>query len=231
MKKILLIIIIILLSVIAYASVANGYNIGNIEILGLSAIKDRNNELDSKIEEADKIRNVTYVSKISDLNLASKELIKEKKTYEELTTYSSKEDIEKANQSQKYEVEVLWAKVGLYATRNGVKLKFDIVESSSNTPNSNDLKFIATGSYISLTDFISDLEKDAKLSFTIENFALVPTTSNDTTSAGVNLQATFRVKDISLNLNTTTMGQTTSSQTKASTTNSADTQNKTTSNK
>lgn len=205
MKKILLAIVIVLLSVMTYATISNGYGIGNIKVLGLPDIKQKNDELDAKIEEAEKIKSVTYVNKISELNSSARDLIKEKKSYEELITYSSLEDITKANQTQKYEVELLWAKIGMYATSNGVKLKLDITSSSSNTPNANDLKIVATGSYIAITDFVSDLEKDAKLEFTIENFALVPTSTSNT-NEGINLQATFRVKDIILNLNTTTVG-------------------------
>lgn len=203
MKKILITVMIILLSIIAYTTVVNGYHIGKIEILGLKGIEQKSNELNQKIEEAEKLRNVTYLDKINDLNTSAKDLMKEKKSYEELVSYSSAEDVEKANQLQQYEIEVLWTKIGMHAYENNVKLKFEVVESSSNTPNTKDLKFTATGAYIPITDFISDLEKDAKLSFTIEGFELIPTASEGSDPAGRNLQATFRVKDIVINLDTT----------------------------
>ena len=105
-------------------------------------------------------------------------------------------------QTQKYDVEVLWTKIGMYATKNGVQLKFDIVQKNEDQTKKLklcDLKFIATGTYISLTDFVADLEKDAKLSFTIENFKLVPGASER------DLQATFKVTDIALNSDTATI--------------------------
>lgn len=210
MKKILIGIVIILLSVIAYTTIVNGYSIGKLNVLGLNSIKENNQKLESKIEEAEKLKSVTYVSKMSELSSAARELIKEKKSYEELITYSDEEDIQKAKQTQKYEVEVLWTKVGTYATKNGVKLKLDITQSSSNTPNANDLKFIATGSYISISDFVADLERDSKLSFTIENFALIPASTNNTEVNDNNLQATFKVSDISLNLNNSNFSTSTS---------------------
>lgn len=207
MKKILLIVMCILLSVIAYATVVNGYSIGGFQVFGISNIQAKNNELDSKIQEASKKNTITYQEKMNELNTSAKDLISKKKSCEELVSYSKDTDVAKAQQFQQYEIEVLWTKIGMYATKNGVVLKFDITESSSGTPNVNDLKFTATGSYISITDFVADLEKDVKLAFTIEGFELVPATSGDTQATGRNLQATFKVRDIALNMNTTTISQ------------------------
>ena len=201
MKKIILTIIGILLCVIAYLTVANGYKLGNIEVLGISNIKNESETLDKKIEEAEKLNTVTYLDKMSELNTTAKELIKEKKTYEELITYSKDSDIEKATQTQNYDVQFLWTKIGTYATKNGVKLKLDIIQNSVDTDKNSNicyLKFTANGTYIAVTDFIADLEKDAKLSFTIEEFALIPGENNK------NLKATFKVNNIAINSDTTT---------------------------
>lgn len=222
MKKILIIVMIILLSVIAYSTVASGYNVGDFQVLGIKDIQDKNNELNEKIQEANKKNTTTYQDKMNQLNVAAKDLIAKKKSYEELVSYSKDSDVAKAQQFQQYEVEVLWTKIGMYATKNGVVLKFDITESSNGTPNVNDLKFTATGSYISITDFVADLEKDAKLAFTIENFELVPAATQDTNANGRNLQATFKVKDIALNMNTTTISQQ-SNTTETGTTNTTNT--------
>ncbi len=222
MKKILIIVMIILLSVIAYSTVANGYSVGDFLVLGIKDIQDKNNELNEKIQEANKKNTTTYQEKMNQLNVAAKDLIAKKKSYEELVSYSKDSDVAKAQQFQQYEVEVLWTKIGMYATKNGVVLKFDITESSNGTPNVNDLKFTATGSYISITDFVADLEKDAKLAFTIENFELVPAATQDTNANGRNLQATFKVKDIALNMNTTTISQQ-SNTTETGTTNTTNT--------
>lgn len=238
MKKILIIVMIVLLSVIAYATVVNGYSIGEFKVLGIKEIQINNNELDIKIQEANKKNTTTYQEKMNQLNVAAKDLITKKKSYEELVSYSKESDVAKAQQFQQYEVEVLWTKVGMYATKNGVVLKFDITESNNGTPNVNDLKFTATGSYISITDFVADLEKDAKLAFTIENFELVPVATQDTNANGRNLQATFRVKDIALNMNTTTISpqssttetNTTTAEGNNTTTNSTNTTNNTTTN-
>ena len=154
---------------------------------------------------------------MSDLNRSAKELITEKKSYEELITYTSEEDIQKANQTRKYEIELLWTKIGSYATKNGIILKLNVTNSSNNTPDMSDLNFDVTGSYISITDFISDLENDAQLSFSVDNFKLVPAATNNTQSSGTNLEATFVVKDIALNLENATIGSSSSSSTNDST--------------
>ena len=208
MKKILIIIVLALLLTIAYCTVFNGYSIGKINVLSITDMANKNSELDSQIESTAKLKTVSYSEKMSDLSKNAKELIKQKKEYTELVEYSKSSDIEKANQIQQYDVEVLWTKVGLHATNNNVKLKFEIVDSSSVSEKNVkyfNLNFTVTGTYISITDFIADLERDAKLSFSIDNFQMIPSSTQDTSSSGRNLQATFTVKDIALNLNTTTL--------------------------
>ena len=55
------------------------------------------------------------------------------------------------------------------------------------------MNFTAKGSYISITDFISDIENDSTLGFKIENFKMIPSGQEDGT-----LQATFVCKDIAI---------------------------------
>lgn len=199
MKKIILGIIIILLSIITYSTIANGYK----DVLSIKEIKDKNEQLELEIVATERLKSETYMQKMNELNSVSKQLLKEKSSYQEQISYTKESDIEKAMQTQKYDVEVLWTKVGMYATKNGVQLKFDIVQKNEDQGKKLklcDLKFTATGTYISLTDFVADLERDAKLSFTIDDFTLVPGASQK------NLQATFRVTDIAINSNSTSAG-------------------------
>ena len=80
--------------------------------------------------------------------------------------------------------------MGNYATSEGVVIRIDVVNGSASEVYN--LKFTATGSYISITDFISDIENDSTLGFKIEEFKILPA------SSGENLQATFVCKDISI---------------------------------
>lgn len=208
MKKIIITILIVLLAVLAYNTVVGGYKIGGMQILGITGIKNENDKLEQKIELANQLKSVEFPAKISDLNQAAKELIAKKKSYEELVSYSREQDVDAANQFQQYEMETLWVKIGNYAKKNGIVLDFSLTESASNTPNVNDLKFTLIGSYNSITDFIYEIEKDDELSFSIEKFALVPAQTADAKN-GRTLQATFMVRDIAVNRDTTTIIQST----------------------
>ena len=206
MKKIVILIFIVLLSIIAYTIFTKGFNMGSLRIPSMNDIKASDVALAQKIDNANQLKETKFISKMNELNSATKSLIKEKKSYEELLLYSRQSDIEAANQTQKYDVQFLWTKIGTYATKNGIQLVFDVVEKT-NTKEKNaticDLKFTISGGYIAITDFVADLEKDAKLAFTISDFALAPG-GNGNSSDGMSLQATFRVKDLPINPDTIT---------------------------
>ena len=70
-------------------------------------------------------------------------------------------------------------------------MKMDVVTSGTAQDVYN-LKFTVTGSYISITDFISDIENDSTLGFKIEEFKMSPSGSEG------DLQATFTCKEISI---------------------------------
>lgn len=200
MKKVLILILIILLGVMCFNTIKDGYQIGGFSVLGIEEIQKRNEDLDTVIAQAEHLKSTEYVSKLAGINTAAKELQSTKKAYEELIAYSSEQEVMDAAKSERYDVEVLWTRVGNHATANGVVQKMDVVASANNTPNANDLKFSVTGNYIAITDFIRDIEEDVKLGFAIEEFELTPVSSGD----GTNLQATFRVKDIYINAETIT---------------------------
>jgi len=131
------------------------------------------------------------------------------------------------NQIERYEVETLWVKLGKYATSEGAIIRMDIVQG--NTNETYNLKFTVNGSYISITDFISDIENDSTLGFKIEEFKMLPSDVE-----GV-LQATFVCKEIgikeisaksSANLMTDSI-EDTINQTNTSTTNSMNSTNST----
>lgn len=200
MRKILILILIILLGVMCYNTITGGLQIAGFSVMGIGEIKQENEKLDKTIEEAQNLEETDYQAKLNEIKTASKEMQSKKANYEELKQYSSEQELLNAGQSERYNVEVLWTKVGNYATENGVVPKMEILSSSTSTPNANDLKITATGNYIAITDFVRDIEDDAKLGFTIEEFELVPVSSGD----GSNLQATFRVRDIFINQDTIT---------------------------
>ena len=192
MKKLLILILIGLLLILSIFAVVKGINLGKLEILGFNSIKQRSKELDDKIQEASKINEKDYKQAISTLEEDGKKLQQEKKKYDDMTQVSEESEVASANQMERYEVETLWVKLGNHATSEGVIMKMEILQGSSGAAGTYNLRFTVTGSYISIVDFVSDIENDSTLGFTIEEFKMVPTSSE------ANLEATFVCKDITI---------------------------------
>ena len=190
MKKLLILILIALLVALSIFIVIQGVNIGSLEILGVKGIQSKSSQLDEKIQQAGKLAEKDYQQALNDVKTNTKKLQEEKKYYEDMTQISEDGDIQTANQIEKYEIETLWVKLGNHATTQGVVMKMDVKKGSAQ--DIYDLQFTATGSYISITDFISAIENDSSLGFKIEEFKLVPS------SSGSDLQATFVCKDIAI---------------------------------
>ena len=190
MKKLLILILIALLLALSIFIVMQGVEIGSVDILGIRGIQDKSQALDEKIQEAGKLAEKTYAQAVSDVNENAKKLEEEKKNYEDMTTVSSDSDVQAANQLEEYEIETLWVRLGNHATTQGVEMQMDVLPSSSGAQGTYNLRFTATGSYISITDFISAIENDSTLGFKIEQFKMVP--------SGSTLQGTFVCKDIAI---------------------------------
>ena len=222
MKKLLILILIALLLALAGIVAFNGVEIGSVEILGIRGIQDRSAELDEKIQEAGKLAQKDYQQAVKDVEDNSKKLQDTKQEYEEMTAISSASDVESAAQLETYEIETLWVKLGNHATNEGTTMKMDVTKGSNTTQNTYNLNFTVNGSYISITDFISDIENDDTLGFKIEGFKMVPSGSDS------NLQATFVCKDIAIKEITETTPTTTTSTTNTSnTTNGTNSSNST----
>ena len=192
MKKLLIIILVALLGAGVYFTVVEGLQIGSVTVLGFQGIKQENDNLNSKMEEVNTLTSITFRQKTTELNSAAKELENAKTEYENRLKYTSEEDRQKVLETEKYELDFLWAKIGAYATEEKVILQLDVTTSSTGLANMKDLSFIATGSYIGITDFIYSLEDDDELGFRIENFKMIP--------SGSDLQATFLVRNLDINV-------------------------------
>lgn len=188
MKKILISLLIILLLVLNCIAILKGVNLFGLNILGIGQIKEKNDNLDNVIAEATSLASTDYPKALSEMEINLKKLEEEKKNYEDMVTISTGEQVQLANQYQKYEVEYLWTVIGNHATKEGVVIKIDIVATSGD--NNYNLNFTVNGSYIGITEFISDIENDSALGFKIENFSMKPGASTQ------DLQATFTCKDI-----------------------------------
>ena len=190
MKKILLALLLILLVVLTCLTIFNGMNLFGIEICGITQIREKNDNLNYKIAQATTMASTEYPKALSDIQTNLKKLEQEKKNYEDMVTINNGEQMQLVNQYQKYEVEYLWTIIGNHATKEGVVIKIDIVAASGN--NKYNLNFTVNGSYIGITEFISDIENDSALGFKIENFTMKPGGSTQ------ELQTTFTCKDIEI---------------------------------
>lgn len=225
MKKLLISILIALLLILSIFIAVNGLNVGKIEVLGIRGINQKNSELDQKIQQATQLSTIDYQKAVDEVEENSKKLTEEKKNYEDMALLNTDSEGQATAQIQKYEVEALWVKLGNHATSEGATMKMDIVKGSSTSENMYDLNFTVNGSYISIIDFISDIENDSTLGFKIENFHM--------SGSGDSLQATFVCKEISIidvnesQVDTGTNNNNTTNNTTNSTTNSTNNTNST----
>ena len=199
MKKILIALLLVLLIALNCLAIFKGINLFGFKIISFGQIKENSTQLDQKIAQATALGSTEYPNILKTMDANVKKLEQEKKNYEDMVTISTNEQVQFANQYQKYEVEYLWTIIGNHATKEGVVIKIDIVSAAGN--NRYNLNFTVNGSYIGTTEFISDIENDSALGFKIENFCMKPGGSTQ------ELQTTFsckdiEIKDIQLNNNT-----------------------------
>ena len=192
MKDILITVISILLTVVIIICMVKGLTVGSFRILSISNIKQESLNLDNEVDELNNLKNVTYKKKIDDLQTATKDLTTAKQKYLDLASVRSDEEIQEANLEQTYAMEFLWNKVGSYATKEGVTLKWDV--SSTGVNNKYTLNFTTTGSYVGVISYIYALENDSDLAFRIENFKM--------TASGENVTATFTVNNVAIKAET-----------------------------
>lgn len=192
MKDILITVISILLTVVIIICMVKGLTVGSFRILSISNIKQESLNLDNEVEELNNLKNVTYKKKIDDLQTATKDLTTAKQKYLDLASVSTDKEIQDANLEQTYAMEFLWNKVGSYATKEGVTLKWDV--SSTGVNNKYTLNFTTTGSYVGIISYIYALENDSDLAFRIENFKM--------TASGENVTATFTVNNVAIKAET-----------------------------
>ena len=214
MKNILITVISLLLTALIIICMVKGLTIGDFNILSIASIKEGSLDLDNAIEELNNLKNVTYKKKVDDLKTTTKSLTTAKQKYLDLASVSTDQEIQEANLEQTYAMEYLWNKVGSYATREGVTLKWDV--SSTGVNNKYTLNFTTTGSYVGVISYIYALENDSDLSFRIENFKMV---SGDSS----NVTATFTVNNIAIKAETVTTSVTSSSSSGTSLNNSEST--------
>ena len=202
MRRLLISILLILLIAIAVLCVKNGINIGPLHVLGVTQIQDANGELTRKIAEA-KDTNDDYADKLTEIKDAITELGTAREEYLQTINVSTESEIREATQTKNYTIEYLWSQVGNHATQEGVNIRMDVV--SGVDENQRNLNFTVSGNYLAITNFITELENDSTLQFTIDQFSM---TQN---------QCTFVVRDVFIRPERTTRSSSTTSSTNTTT--------------
>lgn len=190
MKDILTTLLAVLITLLTIILMIRGIEIGNFKVLSVAEIKENSEKLDNDIEELNILKDTIYRARLSNLDRSIKNLTINKQDYLDIASLSTDEEIKEANQEKVYAMEFLWNKVGNYATKQGVNLKWDV--TSTGKDNIYTLSFSVTGSYIGILNYVYELENDSELAFTIENFKVVSGKDAET------LNAIFTVSNIGI---------------------------------
>lgn len=184
MKKILISILIILLLVLCYFTLAKG--IGFLKIKSINNIKDASNKLENDFNEANELSNKTYPSEVEGLEEAIKQLKLAKQQYENKNSYTSEENMLGTVQVKTYKIHYLWTILGNYRKDRGIQsLNLDL--KSTQGQDIYDLEFTLIGSYTNITDFLYDIENDEELNFEIQGFNI--SSSTEKTNSNANSEA------------------------------------------
>lgn len=209
MRKLLISILLVLLIVMTALCIKDGINIGPLQVLGVEGINNKNEELTQKINET-KTANENYTTMLNKLKQDIESLTKSKEECLSLINISTESQLQEATQTKNYTIEYLWSRVGNHATQEGVTIRMDI---TSGTIYRN-LKFTVTGNYLAITNFITSLENDSTLEFTIDEFSM---TQNE---------CTFTVRNVKVQQeNTSGSSSSTSTDTNTNTTQTDGTEN------
>lgn len=205
MRKILLSLVMIVLIVIMAFVMKSGVTVGDFKLPGFQEIEKENDELTELIAEANS-KKEEYQGSLDLLESDATAMAKAKKEYLDLVQVSTDSDIKEALQTKSYKIEYLWSKIGNYAHKEGVKPTVEWMASTIGAQDYRNLNFTLDGQYLQIINFINDIENDADLDFTIDNFSM---TKNN---------AKFTVKDIKLEGGTTTGSVTFTGEASATTT-------------
>lgn len=233
MKKLLLIVILVLILILSGITVINGIKIGNFSVLGITEIQEKNNDLDTKLQETTKLASTDFKSSQKDLDEAIEQLQAKKEELEEKTNTSTEDYLNgNATMISPYKIDYLWVTIGNHAKVEGVTMKMDTSKNGKEYPgNENitdekdkvyyyDISFTVTGSYVNISEFIIDIEDDSSLGFKIEDFNMISSDDN-----GSVVQATFKCTDVPIKgaSNNTTTPINTNEENNTTNTNTVDT--------
>ena len=216
MRKVLISILLVLLIILAGFTIFQGISIGSFQILGTEGIIKLNDDLTFEINQANTKIKSDLQSKKSELNEQVRQLLQNKEDYFNLANVSTETEIIKAQTQEIYDIAFLFLKIGRHGRAEGVNFRMDILSSDAGETSVKNIAFTVNGAYSATIEFIRSLEDDSELQFRIEDFHMLP-------SGGENLETTFNVNGIRINLETLTDNGTSTQTTDVTGTNTIDT--------
>ena len=182
-KKIVLALLYALSIYLVYVMVTAGFTMNqsrlniNINVLSYKEMLAQGNTLNAKLNQIDALNGSQLVAATNKVEEEVAGFEAKKAEYDNLEANASEEEIAEANKKQEYLLDYLWIVIGNYANDNNVKFKMTTDDINLR------IKFDITGSYVSIINFIYDLENDENLKFNLNGIQLASSTSADTTKA------------------------------------------------
>ena len=191
MRKYLIGICVALVLVLTGYVAIQGIQIGKIQIIGISEIKNRNESLDNTLKRATKLASTDFQQKKDSLDEELKAMQEQKEEYEDTLATMTDSQVKSGIKTEKT-IDFLFIRIENHAKSEGVSLKMELTKNSTSTQsNSYDLNFTVTGTYTGIEEFITDIEDDSQLEFSIEDFSMVATNTN-----GDQVEGTFICRDV-----------------------------------
>lgn len=153
------------------------FSIFKINILPYNQIVELGATLNSKLDRIDVLNSSDILTARNNVDTEKANFEAKRNEYAELEANASEEEIAEANKKQEYLLDYLWIIIGNYANDNNVKFKMTTDEVNLR------INFDITGSYISIINFIYDIENDENLKFNLNGIEMASSTSADTTKA------------------------------------------------
>lgn len=169
-KKLFFLLLIVFSVYGIYTTYSAGYEanlkFAQIDIPSFKEVSDNRAKLDADVKELEKLNSTGITEATEKVKTERKKFETEKQRYDQLALNASREEIKEANKIEEFLLDYLWIKVGNYAADNGIKFKMT-PDYSLKT-----LTFDITGSYISVINFIYDIENDVELGFELEGIII-----------------------------------------------------------
>ena len=181
-KKIVLIVLSVLFGYLTYVAFMFGIDINlnlpfSTKVLPYKQIMTNGTTLNAKITRINTLNTTEVALKNNELDTQRANFEEKREAYAKLEAEASEEEIAEANKKQEYLLDYLWIVIGNYANDNNVRFKMTTDEVNLR------INFDITGSYISIINFIYDIENDKNLKFNLNGIELASSSSADTTKA------------------------------------------------